>query len=149
MTGDWRRDYVLTKDDVDSIFDHVTSRDPRAMGIPNGSVASLVLMLRGVEAERDALCEQNDLLRVDVANAAPDHDALADDAIAAHEENERLQDLLGSIWLYVGWRSATRGLTTEQRELWADAVDAKTRAGQIEDGGEPHPVAGRWWRDDA
>ncbi len=100
------------------------------------------------EAERDFLREENDLLRVDVANAAPDHDALADDAIAAHEENERLQDLLGTIWLYVGWRSATRSLTTEERELWADAVDAKTRAGQIEDGEEPHPVADRWWWDD-
>lgn len=59
-----------------------------------------------------------------------------------------MRDLLGSIWLYVGWRSATRSLTTEQRELWADAVDADVRKRQIEDDEEPHPVAERWWRDD-
>lgn len=59
-----------------------------------------------------------------------------------------MQDLLGSIWLYVGWRSATRSLTTEQQELWAKAVDTECRKGQIEAGEEPHPVAERWWRDD-
>lgn len=69
--------------------------------------------------------------------------------IQAEAERDAMRDLLGSIWLYVGWRSATRSLTTEQRELWADAVDAKVRARQIEDGEDPHPVAERWWRDDA
>jgi hypothetical protein len=65
------------------------------------------------------------------------------------DRDEQMRDLLGSIWLYVGWRSATRSLTTEQREMWADAVDARARARQIEDGEELHPVADRWWRDDA
>lgn len=105
--------YALTKDDITSIADHVTSRDPCAMHTPNGSVAALIGMLRDAEAERDAM-----------------------------------RDLLGSIWLYVGWRSATRSLTTEQRELWAKAVDAECRKGQIENGEEPHLVAERWWRDD-
>jgi hypothetical protein len=66
----------------------------------------------------------------------------------AEAELDAMRDLLGSIWLYVGWRSVTRHLTTEQRELWADAVDAKSMAGQADDGEEPHPVAERWWRDD-
>lgn len=63
-------------------------------------------------------------------------------------ERDAMQDLLGSIWLYVGWRSATRSLTTEQRELWAKAVDAECRKVQIEASEEPHPVAVRWWRND-
>jgi hypothetical protein len=51
-------------------------------------------------------------------------------------------ETLGSIWLYVKWRYVTGKLTTEQRELWADAVDA---FGDPEDRG---PKAERWWRDD-
>lgn len=64
------------------------------------------------------------------------------------ERDEALCDLLCSIWLYVGWRSVTRSLTTEQKELWANVVDAELRKLQIEDGEEPRPVADRWWRDD-
>lgn len=148
MTGDQRSAYVLTEDDINSIADLVTAGDPRAMQVPNGTVASLIAMLRDAEAEREALLDQNALLRVDVANAAPDHEALANDAIAAHEENEQLQELLGCISLYVKWRWLTKQLTTEQKEMWADVVDAWHRQRQIEDGEGPHPVAERWWRDD-
>ena len=49
----------------------------------------------------------------------------------------RYRDLLGSIWLYVNWRHVTTQLTTEQKELWADAVDACGEAGDS-------PVD-RWW----
>jgi hypothetical protein len=66
--------------------------------------------------------------------------ATAQDAIEAHKvpllearietldreaaaDAEAYQDLLGAIWLHVGWRSVTRQLTTEQRELWAAAVE--------------------------
>jgi hypothetical protein len=42
-------------------------------------------------AEVERLRDENTLLRVDVANATPDHDALADEAIKAHEENDRLR----------------------------------------------------------
>ena len=113
QTAGWRRNYVLGEDDINSIADYVASRDPRAIHIPNGSVASLIAMLRDAEAERDAM-----------------------------------RDLLGSIWLYVRWRYVTKQLTTEQKELCADAVDAKARQRQIEEGEEPRPVAERWWRDD-
>lgn len=82
----------------------------------------------------------------------PCGEALRDDIERDRDDYEaqldQMRDLLGSIWLYVGWRSATRSLTTEQRELWADAVDADVRKRQIEDDEEPHPVAERWWRDD-
>jgi len=60
-----------------------------------------------------------------------------------------MRELLGSIWLYVDWRYVTKQLTTEQKELWADAVDADVMASQAADGYEPAPVADRWWRDDA
>jgi len=123
--------------------------DDFATRIVHDALRDLVAEAKRARGEEDSLRDENTLLRVDLANVFPDREALADDGIAAHEENERLQDLLGSIWLYVGWRSATRSLTTEQRELWADAVDANVMAGQIEDGEEPHPVADRWWRDNA
>lgn len=141
-------DYVLTEDDLNTLADLVTAGDPRAMQVPNGTVAALITLLRDAEAERDALREDNDLLRVDVANATPDHESLADDAIAAHEENNQLKGLLGSIWLYVSWRYVTKQLTTEQKEAWADAVDAWSMAMQVDDGEEPRAVAERWWRDD-
>lgn len=48
-------------------------------------------------AELERLCVVNDLLRVEVANAAPDHDALADDAIAAREELEQLRADLSDV----------------------------------------------------
>lgn len=55
------------------------------------------------------------------------------------DEVTRLRDLLGCIWLYVNWRYVTKQLTTEQREMWADAVDGF---------GEPETgKAERWWRD--
>ena len=63
-------------------------------------------------------------------------------------ERDDLRELLGSIWLYVKWRHVTKQLTTEQKELWADAVDAEARQRQIEEGEEQRAVAERWWRDD-
>ncbi len=45
-------------------------------------------------AELEQLREANDLLRVEAANATPDHDALAADAIEAHEEADRLRNEL-------------------------------------------------------
>jgi hypothetical protein len=55
---------------------------------------------------------------------------------------DQYRELLGSIWLYISWRSVTRHLTTEQRELWAEAVESS---------GDPDEriAADRWWRDDA
>lgn len=55
---------------------------------------------------------------------------------------ERRNEILGELWLYVNWRYITGQLTTEQKELWADAIDA---LGDPEDQG---PKAERWWRDD-
>ena len=123
-------------------FDHPATQ------IVQDAFAELVAEAKRARDEVDYLREENDLLRVDVANVFPDREALADDAMAAHEEAGQLQDLLGSIWLYVNWRQVTKPLTTEEKELWARAVDATSASLQIEDGKEPHPVAERWWRDD-
>jgi hypothetical protein len=60
-----------------------------------------------------------------------------------------MRDLLGSIWLYVNWRYVTKQLTTEQKELWADVVDADVMATRAADGEVPRGVADRWWREDA
>lgn len=51
-------------------------------------------------------------------------------------ERDALRGILAAVWLYVDWRYVTRQLTTEQKNLWADAVDT---------GGEPGPKADRWW----
>lgn len=60
-------------------------------------------------------------------------------------ELEALRALLGSIWLYVSWRYITRQLTTEQKELWADTVEAWSQ--QLNAGRHPDPVVvDRWWR---
>jgi hypothetical protein len=66
------------------------------------------------------------------------------DALSASSGTAALTDeyreLLGCIWLYVDWRYVTKQLTTEQKNLWADAVD---NFGDPENRGAK---ADRWWR---
>ena len=57
------------------------------------------------------------------------------------------EDLLGAISLYIPWRFVTRQLTTPQKELLADAVDAWSARLNAGDPAWVHP-ADRWWRDD-
>ena len=123
-------------------FDHPATQ------IVQDAFAELVAEAKRAREEVEYLREENYLLRVDVANVFPDREALADDAIAAHEEVEQLQDLLGSISLYVDWRFITKQLTTPQKEMWAAAVEQWSRSLQAPDSEEPHLVADRWWRDD-
>lgn len=56
--------------------------------------------------------------------------------------------LLSSVYLYIKWYEVTRQLTTEQKELFADAVDKSFMERQVADGEEPRAVAERWWHDD-
>jgi hypothetical protein len=57
------------------------------------------------------------------------------------------EDLLASLWLYINWRFVTKQLTTEQKELFADAVDAShARANADDPDLGPYSVE-RWWRD--
>lgn len=83
-------------------------------------------------------------------------DAINGENALLREENRELggrlaemRVLLGSISLYVNWRYVTKQLTTEQKEMWAKAVDDDVMAAQASDGEVPRPVADRWWRDDA
>lgn len=48
---------------------------------------------------------------------------------------DKYADLLRAIRLHINWRHVTRQLTTEQKNLFADAIDAA--AGK--------PTAERWW----
>jgi hypothetical protein len=47
--ADQAHTYVLSEDDIDSIAEHVSIADPRNTHIPNGSVATLIGMLREVQ----------------------------------------------------------------------------------------------------
>lgn len=64
-----------------------------------------------------------------------------------------LEDLIATLWLYTG-NQAWMKLTTEQKELFADVVDADHRRIDEAEGrapGEPGsftPIM-RWWREDA
>lgn len=58
------------------------------------------------------------------------------------EEIDEYKELLSSIYLYVKWHYVTKQLTTEQKDLWANAIDEK---GDPEDEGVTAP---RWWEHD-
>lgn len=60
-------------------------------------------------------------------------------------QREAYQDLLGSIWLYIKWQYVTKQLTTEEKNLFADAVDAASARMNDWDPDDRHPVAERWW----
>lgn len=62
-------------------------------------------------------------------------------------QREAFEDLLGCISLYVSWPFVTKQLTTEQKELFADAHDAWQARLHADDPdvGELAP-ADRWWR---
>jgi hypothetical protein len=74
-------------------------------------------------------------------------DIRADERRETAERITAYEDLLGSIWLYIGWRYVTKQLTTAEKEMFADAVEASSRR-LHDDIGEPTGVD-RWWRDDA
>lgn len=57
---------------------------------------------------------------------------------------QNLEDILGNVWLYIDWRYVTKQLTTEQKERFADAVDAWSQRLNDDDG---RSVTDRWWRD--
>jgi hypothetical protein len=58
---------------------------------------------------------------------------------------EPYEDLLGDIHLYVNWRFVTRQLTTPQKEMWADAVEAWSA--RLNAGTGETTTVDRWWRD--
>ena len=55
------------------------------------------------------------------------------------------EDLLDSLYPYINWKDVTRRLTTPQRELFADAVDA-VRLRSEDAGGPEFSAVERWWQ---
>ena len=73
---------------------------------------------------------------------------------AEMNERERYEDLLASIALYIDWRYVTRQLTTEQKDLFADAIGRHAFRIHGPGGEDPDPemsgspsYASRWWKD--
>lgn len=106
-------------------------------GAEAGQVVVLADTVRQVMRERDLALA---LQRAGFRSMKDQVDAMARKIGEQDQQLALAMDTLGSIWLYVKWRYVTGKLTTEQRELWADAVDA---FGEPQDG-----KAERWWRDD-
>lgn len=60
---------------------------------------------------------------------------------------EKYEDLLLTLYLHVNWQSITRQMTTEEKELFADSVDASSlRLNGGDKGGSI--VTPRFWRGD-
>jgi hypothetical protein len=57
------------------------------------------------------------------------------------------EDLLASLWLYIPWRFVTSQLTTPQKELFADALDAFHARANAEDPDLDAQPVDRWWKD--
>lgn len=55
---------------------------------------------------------------------------------------DEYKELLASIWLYVKWHYVTKQLTTEQKNLWADAIDEVSERNHPGDGTKVE----RWWQ---
>lgn len=58
-------------------------------------------------------------------------------------EIDDYKELLLCIQLYMKWRYVTRQLTTEQKNLWADAIEEISERWHPGDGSK----ADRWWQD--
>lgn len=56
--ADQDRSYALADNDINAIAEHVAVGDPRSMHIPNGSVATLIGMLREAQTELARLIEE-------------------------------------------------------------------------------------------
>lgn len=95
-----------------------------SQGLPAGSSAETVLMhFRGQQTAMAGAHRISERLLTERAEEAEGRVA-------------ELAEMLHSIWLYIDWRYVTKQLTTRQKNLFADAVDA---------GSEEPPVADRWW----
>ena len=71
---------------------------------------------------------------------------LVDQRDAALADVEAMEEILGNLWLYIKWQYVTKQLTTEQKERFADAVDASQRRMCEAENETYQPIADRWWR---
>ena len=78
---------------------------------------------------------QDELLGIEVLGA---HDVAVDGFSCAE-----MREILAVIYLYVPWRYVTKQLTTEQKNLWADVIDAHSQEVFPDD-----PIyVSRWWQE--
>lgn len=77
----------------------------------------------------------DELLGIEVLGA---HDVTVDGFSA-----QQMREILAVIYLYVPWRYVTKQLTTEQKNLWADVIDANYKEVFPDD---PAYVP-RWWQE--
>lgn len=89
--------------------------------------------------------------RYDIDSCRPEDEtwvhAMADEIDELRAHGAKLQHLVGVVSLYVDGRYVERQLTTEEKELWADAIDAWRRHLHGDGSGvEPYE---RWWRESA
>lgn len=82
------------------------------------------------------------MLRRREQNAEDAAELLRGKVEALTREREDLEALLSSLWLYIEWRAVTRKLTPDQRELFADAIEAWSR----KHNGDDAVRVPRWWR---
>jgi hypothetical protein len=129
------------------ILHHVEVSGWEPVELPPGvaEVVRVVLERQAAEVarltrERDEAREHLDKVRRGLRT--PEGWATKIHAVYVRQQRDKARDLLGAIWLHVPWRSVTRHLTTEQRELWADAVEVFGDPGST-------IAVDRWWRDDA
>lgn len=127
--------------------------------IPEEAVqaAAKAMRARYVERFREPLKPVEEFepdVRYIVEAAAPilaehrEEEIRADERRKVAEQITAYEDLLGSIWLYIGWRYVTKQLTTDQKNLFADAVDTDLRRSDAFAADECAPVD-RWWTDTA
>ena len=78
----------------------------------------------------------------DTPTSLPGTDGPAGDELVA--DVIQLEDLLGDIYLYINWRYVTKQLTSDQKERFAQAVEAWSA--RLNEGSDEAPfVADRWW----
>ncbi len=118
-------------------------RNPNAIGTHSAACwqwhddCALLLAADRV-AERDADVSAGAVARtVAMSHIAAERDAERAGREQAEAEARQLRELLHDVWLYIDGRYVTKQLTTEQKGMFADAVDEHT------DGG--YHAADRWW----
>jgi hypothetical protein len=133
--------HIGIKPDMDQAEKAITNYRELTMGEIVDCLAEAGLLADPAKAETQGLSHA--LLLRGYRGFADQVDAMARKIREQDEQLALAMDTLGSIWLYVNWRYVSKQLTTEQKELWADAID------ESGDPAERGPKAERWWRDDA
>ncbi|WP_068922174.1 hypothetical protein [Planobispora rosea] len=100
-------------------------------------LAWIVEQARTAPVERVEDLAGRDVTDEDAAALRPECTALCRDV---EQDRDEIFDLLAAIWLYIDWRYVTRQLNTEQKDLFANAIEASSRRAGLD------TTVDRWWR---